>query len=46
MITDTQVQRLYNAIVVRGTRSVPTYAEVASDARRDAINRMNIEARF
>ena len=46
MITDTQVQRLYNAIVVRGTHSVPTYAEVARDARRDAINRMNIEARF
>jgi len=46
MMTDIQIQRLYNAIVVRGTRSVPTYAEVARDARRDAINRMNIETRF
>ena len=46
MITDTRVQRIYNAIIVRGTRSVPTYAEVVSDARRDFISRMNIEARF
>ena len=46
MLTDIQIQRLYNAIVVRGTRSVPTYAEVAIDARRDAFNRMNIETRI
>ena len=41
-----QVQRMYNAIIARDTRSVPTYAEVARDARRDAYNRINIQAHF
>ena len=42
----TQIQRMYNAIVTRGTRSVPTYAEVARDARREAFERLNIETRI
>lgn len=42
----TQVQRMYNAIVARGTRSVPTFAEVARDVRRETFDRINIETRF
>lgn len=43
---NTQIQRLYNAILTRGTRSVPTYAEVQRDARRDAYHAVNIQTRF
>ncbi|MFA7249798.1 MAG: hypothetical protein WC273_09235 [Dehalococcoidia bacterium] len=42
----TQVQRMYNAIVARGTRSVPTFAEVARDVRREAFDRLSIESRY
>lgn len=42
----TQVQRMYNAIVARGTRSGPTFAEVASDFRRETFERINIQTRF
>ncbi len=41
-----QVTRMYNAIVSRGTRSVPTYAEVARDARRDAYEKIALQTRF
>ncbi len=41
-----QIQRLYNAIIARGTRSVPTYAEVQRDARRDAYSDVSIQTRF
>ena len=41
-----QVTRMYNAIVARGTRSVPTYAEVARDARREAFDKIAIQTRF
>lgn len=41
----TQIQRMYNAIVARGTRSVPTFAEVARDVRGDTFDRITIEAR-
>lgn len=41
-----QVQRLYNAIIARGTGSVPTYAEVQRDARRDVYNSVSIQTRF
>ena len=41
-----QVQRMYNAIVARGTRSVPTYAAVARDARREAFDKINIKTHF
>ena len=42
----TQVQRIYNALVARGTRSGPTFAEVARDARREAFDKINLETRF
>ena len=41
-----QVERMYNAIVVRGSRSVPTFAEVAGDARREALAAFNVATRF
>lgn len=41
-----QIQRMYSAIVARGTRSVPTFSEVVSDARREEIDRASIEARY
>ena len=40
-----QIQRMYNAIVARGTRSVPTFAEVARDARGEILDRITLEAR-
>lgn len=46
MTESATVTRMYNAIVARGTRSVPTYAEVARDARRDAFERIAIQTRF
>lgn len=46
MVDSNAVTRMYNAIVVRGTRSVPTYAEVARDARRDALDKLAIQTRF
>ena len=46
MTESAAVTRIYNAIVARGTRSVPTYAEVARDARRDAFERIAIQTRF
>ncbi|MGE3858086.1 MAG: hypothetical protein AB7G21_14100 [Dehalococcoidia bacterium] len=46
MTESATVTRMYNAIVVRGTRSVPTYAEVARDARRDAFEQIAIQTRF
>jgi len=46
MTESTTVTRMYNAIVARGTRSVPTYAEVARDARRDAFDKIAIQTRF
>lgn len=46
MFESTAVTRMYNAIVVRGTRSVPTYAEVARDARREAFEKIAIQTRF
>ena len=44
--SDKVVQRMYNAIVARGTRSVPTYAEVERDARREAFARLTVETRY
>ena len=44
MVEMTQIQRMYSAIVIRGTRSVPTFAEVASDARREVVDRASIES--
>ena len=44
MVEMAQIQRRYSAIVTRGTRSVPTFTEVASDARRDVIDRASIES--
>ena len=41
-----QIQRIYNAIVTRGNRSVPTFAEVARDARRADFDRIDIQSRF
>ena len=46
MTESTLVTRMYNAIVARGTRSVPTYAEVARDARREAFDKIAIQTRF
>ncbi len=45
MIETNQVQRLYNAIVARGTRSVPTYAEVKRETRSEILDRVSFEAR-
>ena len=46
MIQMTQVERMYNAIVARGSRSVPTFAEVTRDARREALDALNVATRF
>ena len=46
MTESTLVTRMYNAIVARGTRSVPTYAEVARDARREVFEKIAIQTRF
>ena len=45
MFETNQVQRLYNAIVARGTRSVPTYAEVKRETRTEALGRVMFESR-
>ncbi len=42
----TQVQRIYNALVARNTRSGPSFAEVARDFRREALDRIAIQTRF
>ncbi len=44
MFEMTQIQRMYSAIVIRSTRSVPTFDEVASDARREVVDRASIES--
>ncbi len=44
MVELKQAQRMYSAIVTRGTRSVPTFAVVTSDVRRVAVDRASIEA--
>ena len=41
-----QVQRFYNAIVARGTRSVPTFGELAREARREAAARVSLQTWF
>lgn len=46
MTDNTQVQRLYNAIVARGTRSVPTYGELAREARREASANVSLQTWF
>jgi hypothetical protein len=35
----TDIQNIYNAIIIRGRRSNPTYAEVKRDSRADLLNR-------
>ena len=42
----TQIQRMYNALLVRDTRSGPTFAEVASDFRRETFEKIDIQTRF
>jgi hypothetical protein len=46
MIDMSQVQQMYNALVVRGLRATPTYAEVARDARKVALDRIDAQIRF
>ncbi|MDA0271571.1 MAG: hypothetical protein O2798_11425 [Chloroflexi bacterium] len=36
------IQDIYNAIIIRGRRSNPTYAEVKRDARADLLNRADL----
>jgi hypothetical protein len=43
---ESQAQRMYNAILARGTRSVPTFAEVQRDVSRDEYSKINIQIRF
>ena len=41
-----QIKRQYNAIVTRGTITVPTFDEVARDTRRADFDRTDIQSRF
>ncbi|MEX2446143.1 MAG: hypothetical protein WD734_02300 [Dehalococcoidia bacterium] len=35
-------QRMYNSIISRGTRAVPTYSEVKRDARESNVERYTL----